>query len=295
MESIINYYYGIICNNIIKKDDYYIIESDNNKYLFAELIGSIEEVQNIIDILNRTNIKYHLLVLTKDGNNYITYEEKNYCLLKIRCNINENISLLTFETTKTKGECSWSDIWSQRVDYYEEQVEEVIKDESIKYVLQYYIGLTEIGIYYHNVLKDIYQNSELIYTISHKKISSPKNLIDYFNPLNMIIDLEIRDLAEYFKASYFNDTLTEYELLNLIDNFKFSEPMANYFYLRLLYPSYFFNLYDKYIEDKELTNDLIECIKKSKDYESLLSKVYSRLKTNNDIKIKLWFFKFQHL
>lgn len=295
MESVINYYYGITSNKIIKKDYYYIVESDNNIFLFAEILGNIEEVEHIIDLLNNTSIPYHLLVMTKEQKYFITYEEKNYCLLKVRCNIKEKISLLTFENTKTNGESNWADIWSKRIDYYESQVEEVIKDSNIKYAIQYYIGLTEIAIYYNNLLKEIYNNNDLIYTISHKKITSPINALDYYNPLNMLVDLEIRDLAEYIKMSYFNDVLTEYELLNLIDNISFSEPMANYFYLRLLYPSYFFNLYDDYIEKREVTNEMIECIKKSKDFESLLSKIYSRLKINNDIKINLWFFKFQHL
>ncbi len=294
MESVLNYYYGVFINKISKKEDYYIIESEDSVYLFAELISSIEEVKHIIDILNKTDIKYHLLVLTKDQKPFITYDEKNYCLLKVRCN-NEKPSLISFEKTRVEGTSNWADIWSKRIDYYESQVEEVIKEPNIKYALQYYIGLTEIGIYYNNVLKEIYSNNDLIYTVSHKKINSPFNPFNYYNPLNMIVDIEIRDLAEYFKMSYFNDVLTEYELLNLIDNLKFSEAMANYFFLRLLYPSYFFYLYDEYIENKELNDDTIECIKKSKDYEALLSKVYSRLKMNNDIKIKLWFFKFQHL
>ncbi len=294
MESVLNYYYGVFVNKISKKEDYYIIESEDSVYLFAELISSIEEVEHIIDILNKTDIKYHLLVLTKDQKPFITYDEKNYCLLKVRCN-NEKPSLISFEKTRVEGTSNWADIWSKRIDYYESQVEEVIKEPNIKYALQYYIGLTEIGIYYNNVLKEIYSNNDLIYTVSHKKINSPFNPFNYYNPLNMIVDIEIRDLAEYFKMSYFNDVLTEYELLNLIDNLKFSEAMANYFFLRLLYPSYFFYLYDEYIESKELNDDIIECIKKSKDYEALLSKVYSRLKMNNDIKIKLWFFKFQHL
>lgn len=295
MESIVNYFYGLVCNKISKKDDYYIIENESGIYLFAELIGSIEEVEHIINNLNNTDIKYHLLVMTKDQNMFITYEEKKYCLLKVRCNLKDKVSLLTFNKTKTDGSSNWADIWSKRIDYYESQVEEVIKEPNIKYALQYYIGLTEIAIYYNNVLKDIYTNSDLIYTVCHKKINSPCNPLDYYNPLNMLIDIEVRDLAEYFKMSYFNDVLTEYELLNLVDNLKFSEPMANYFFLRLLYPSYFFNLYDGYIENKELNNEIVECIKKSKDFESLLSKVYSRLKINSDIKIHLWFFKFQHL
>lgn len=295
MESILNYFYGIVANKVDKKDDYYVIECENGMYLLNELIGNIESVEQIIDILNRTNIKYHLLVMTKDQKLFITYDGKAYCLLKVRCSLEDKVSLLTFESTKTEGNSDWADIWSKRIDYYESQVEELIKDTNIKYALQYYIGLTEIGIYYNNVLKELYSNSDLIYTISHKRINSPFNPLDYYNPLNMLIDIEIRDLAEYFKKSYFNDVLTEYELLSLVDNLKFTDAMANYFFLRLLYPSYFFDLYDNYIETKELNNEIVECIKKSKDYETLLSKVYSRLKMNNDIKIKLWFFKFQHL
>lgn len=295
MESILNYYYGIVVNNIIKKDSYYIIECLNEKYILDELIGNIELVEQIIDILNNTNIMYHLLVMTNDQKLFFTYEEKNYCLLKVRCNLNDKILLSSFENIRTKGDSNWADIWSKRIDYYESQVEEVIKDNSIKYALQYYIGLTEIAIYYNNVLKEVYSNNDLIYTVSHKKISSPLSALDYYNPLNMIIDIEVRDLAEYFKMSYFNDVLTEYELLNIIDNLKFSDALANYFFLRLLYPSYFFNMYDKYIETRDINNDIVECIKKSKDFEALLSKVYSRLKINNNILIRLWFFKFQHL
>ena len=232
--------------------------------------------------------------MNKEGKYFVTYEEQNYCLFKIRCNLKEKISLQTFKNVKAIGNSDWALIWSKRVDYYENQVEEVIKDSTIKYAIQYYIGLTEIAISYHNKIKTIYDNN-ITYSITHKKINSPISPIDYYNPLNMIIDIEVRDLAEYFKASYFNDTLTEYELLSLIDNLKFNDILANYFFLRLLYPSYFFNLYDDFIEKKEITNEIIECIKKSKDYESLLSKVYTRLKINNSININLWFLKFQHL
>jgi len=295
MESLLNYYYGLVTINIQKDNDNYLIEAKNGTFLLAELFGNIDDVQKIIDILNKTDIKYHLLVLTKDNKLYITYEERNYCLLKIRCDLNAKISLISFSQTKTNGICNWGDIWSKRIDYYESQVEEVIKEPNIKYALQYYIGLTEIAICYFNNLKSIYNNNNLIYTVNHKQIASPINPINYYNPLNMLIDVEIRDLAEYFKMAFFNETLTDYELLHLIDNMQFNEVMANYLFLRLLYPSYFFNLYDEYIETKNINHKMILYIKKSKDYESLLSKVYSRLSMNNDIKIKLWFLRFQHL
>lgn len=295
MESLLSYYYGIVVNNIKKKDEYYIIEASDGKYLFAELFGSIENVEKIIDLLNKTNIKYHLLALTKDNKLFITYDEKNYCLLKIRCDLNHKVSLLTFSKTKTTGACNWNDIWSKRIDYYEEQIEEVIKDKSIKYAIQYYIGLTEIAIYGFNSLKEKFSNDNLVYTISHKKITSPCNPLDYYNPLNMIIDLEIRDLAEYLKASFFNETLTDYELLTLIDNTKFTDVMANFLFIRLLYPSYFFYLYDEYVETKKIDDKIFLCIKKSKEYESLLSKIYSRLSLNNKLYLRPWFIKSLHL
>ena len=295
MESILNYYYGIICNKIEKKDNYYIIKSEDATYLFGELFDNIEEVLSIIDILNKTPIKYHLLVMNKEGKLFITYEGKKYCLFKVRANPKEKINLFTFTNTKTSAISNWANLWSNRIDYYENQVEELIKEPNIKYALQYYIGLTEIAISYCNNLNELYTNNELTYTISHKTMKSPVSYLDYYNPLNMIKDIEVRDLAEYFKMSYFNDVLTESELLSLIDSLRFNEAMSNYFFLRLLYPSYFFNLYDEYIESKELNDEIFECIKKSKDYESLLLKVYSRLKTNNDIKINIWFFKSLHL
>ena len=294
MESLINYYYNINALNIQLKDDYYLVQSDNNLFLLCELQEKPEELMKIIDILNGTNIKYHLLVLTKDNNLYVTYNEKNYCLFKVRFKPKKKNSLLTFSNVKVEGLCNWNEAWSKRIDYYETQVEEVITEPSVKYALQYYIGLTEISIYFHNVLKEKYSNNDLRYSLSHKKINCPVSGIDYYNPANLIIDVEIRDLAEYFKSAYFNEILTESELLSLIDNVKFNDAMANYLFLRLLYPSYFFNLYDEYIETKRIDNKMILYIKKSKDYESLLTKVYSRLKINNNILIHLWFFKFQH-
>lgn len=291
MESLISYYYHININSIIQNNGDYLIKDEDNEYLLCKLEEPIEELMSIVNCLNKTSIKYHLLVLTIEGKLFITYDEKNYCLFKVRTSKNERLSLQTFSQIKENSKCNWGSIWSERIDYYETQVEEVIKEPSIKYALQYYIGLTEIAIYYFNVLKEKYTESELIYSICHKRINSPVNYLNYYNPCNMIIDLEIRDLAEYFKSAFFNETLTESELLDLINHIKFSDVMANYLFLRLLYPSYYFDIHDEYIESREIDDKMIHIIKKSKDYESLLNKVYNRLKQNNNILIKLWFLK----
>ncbi len=295
MESIINYYYGIVPEKMEKKDNDYLVYSSNSLFLFSEIINNEVEFEQIINLLNTTDIPYHLVVMTKENKPYVLYDEKKYCLLKVRFDNTKKISIFSFNNYSFKGDSNWADVWSKRVDYYESQVMDYVKDISVKYALQYYIGLAEIGISYANNLIDMFSKEDIKYTLSHKRISLPIKGIDYYNPLNIIVDIEVRDIAEYIKYAYFEDILTEYEILNMIDKIKFNEVLGNYFFLRLLYPSYFFYEYDEYVEKGEVNNKIFDYMKKSKDYEALLSKIYSRLRTYIDIKINLWFLKSQHL
>lgn len=294
MESIVNYYYNLKVDNIVLKKDYYFIKADNTNYILKVLNEPIIELEKIINILNTTNITYHLLVLTKEGKTFFTYENKNYVLLKIRCILSKKISLFEFNKYTKIGICNWGNMWIERVDYYESQVEEIIKNKEIKYALEYYIGLTDISIQYYNNLKEYYNENGLEYSLSHRHLTSPINSISFYDPTNIIIDLKVRDIAEYLKESFFSEILTESEILSIIDNIKLNNAMANYLFLRLLYPSYFFNLYDEYIETKNINNNIYIYIKKSREYESLLSKIYSRLVTKNELLIKLWFIKSLH-
>ena len=109
----------------------------------------------------------------------------------------------------------------------------------------------------------------------------------------MIIDLNVRDIAEYIKMSFFEDILTDSEILTIVNNLNFNNIMANMFLVRLIYPSYFFNLYDQYIESREVNKKMFLYMKKSHEYESLITKIYSRLLIKNDIKAYMWIFKVQ--
>ena len=40
-------------------------------------------------------------------------------------------------------------------------------------------------------------------TISHKRITNQTTLFDLYNPLELIIDLNVRDVAEYIKFKFF--------------------------------------------------------------------------------------------
>ena len=292
MENILNYYYDINVIDIKKYDYYYLITSDEGeKYLFNEIVN-VSQLKEIIDYLNNTNMLYHLLMLTKEQNITITYNDKEYALFKVRDN--DNLNIFSFSNLITNGKCIWGTLWSNRVDYYLEQLKEVVDINEIKYAMDYYISLAEIAISYFNTLEEIYKSSKLTYTISHHVTSSPISKYELYNPSNMCKDLIVRDVAEYIKTSFFEDILTNNEILNLIDKINLNEQLANYLLVRLIYPSYMFKIYDKYIETKEIDRKFYEYMKKSRKYEHLLANIYNKLKLKFPIKAYIYFFKDQY-
>lgn len=292
MENILNYYYQLNIIDIKKKDYYYLLTTDEyEQYIFNEIIDSNELKENL-DYLNNTNVLYDLLVLTKEGNITINYNDKEYALFKVRNN--ENLNILSFSNLITTGKLKWGTLWSNRVDYYLEQIAEVVEQKEIKYAMDYYISLAEIAISYFNTLSEIYNENTLTFTLSHHIVTSPIDKYMFYNPSNMCFDLSVRDIAEYIKESFFNDILTNYEILSLIDKINLNEALANYLLVRLIYPSYIFKLYDIFIETKELNKKFYEYMKKSREYETLLSTIYNKLKLKYSIKAYIYFFKDQY-
>lgn len=292
MENILNYYYQLNIIDIKKKDYYYLLTTDEyEQYIFNEIIDSNELKENL-DYLNNTNVLYDLLILTKEGNITINYNDKEYALFKVRNN--ENLNILSFSNLITTGKLKWGTLWSNRVDYYLEQIAEVVEQKEIKYAMDYYISLAEIAISYFNTLSEIYNENTLTFTLSHHIVTSPIDKYMFYNPSNMCFDLSVRDIAEYIKESFFNDILTNYEILSLIDKINLNETLANYLLVRLIYPSYIFKLYDIFIETKELNKKFYEYMKKSREYETLLSTIYNKLKIKYSIKAYIYFFKDQY-
>lgn len=292
MENYLSYYYGIKVLDIKEYDNYYIVSTESGKYLLCE-VHDISLTQKIIDYLNNTNFLYYLLTFTKEEKLVVNIDDKDYSLFKIR-DVDSNIDILLFSNYKMKGNCNWGTIWSERVDYYLEQIKEIVDSLEIKYVMDYYLSVAEIAISYFNNLQEIYNNNILDYSISHYVVDFDMNKENYYNPANMCIDLSIRDVAEYIKFVFFEEIKTNKEILDLVDRIKLDDAMANYFLVRLIYPSYFFRVFDKYIQTNKIDKKVDVYIQKNRDYESLLSMIYSKLKNRFDIKAYIYFFKSQY-
>lgn len=285
MIDFLNYYYNILFSRVDEDNNFFFCYLESDLYLFEEYNGELSNLINIMDILNNYDCPYHLPLYNRDNSLITNYDDKEYVLMKVRCSINGTLDFNKTFFIKAQGESKWGSIWASRVDYYEKQFDELDIDKRIMYAMQYYIGLTENAIALFN---NYYSSAEC--AIMHRQVSSPIKQIEYYDPLNLLIDISIRDFSEYFKSSFFNEILTDSDLLLLIDNLNISADMSIFLFIRLLYPSYFFNIYDDDFNDDRL----FLIIKKSSDYESLLRKVYSRLNYKYNLNVNIWFLKFQH-
>ena len=96
------------------------------------------------------------------------------------------------------------------------------------------------------------------------------------NPLSFVFDLEVRDVAEYLKSMFFKKDI-EYcldELKSYLSIRKLNIYEYHMFYARLLYPSYYFDVYDSVMNKNANEEELVKIVKRSNDYEKFLKKTY---------------------
>ena len=103
----------------------------------------------------------------------------------------------------------------------------------LKESFYYYSGLNELSM---NLLNYVDYNN-IKFHIAHKRID--KNC-DLYNPLNIIIDSKVRDIAEYIKISFFNDEINEDEIIQIIISNIIEKDEIILLFARLIYPSYYF-------------------------------------------------------
>ena len=91
----------------------------------------------------------------------------------------------------------------------------------------------------------------------------------------MILDYNIRDLAEYIKFAFFKEKLNIDKIIHYINNLNLNSTMMNLLFVRLLFPTYYFDHYEKIVNDEEDETELINIINKTPDFEVFLSKFYN--------------------
>ncbi len=285
MRNVLNYYYGMDVSNIHQKDKfYYFIYHDALYIMMACDKPNIQDIYEYTVYLKQFNYPCHEIIVNKFDSLLTIYDNCEYVLMKVfvtrkTIDINDILhSNVEYISDKLKL-LPWHVLWSSKVDYLEYQMNQMgKKSELIRDSFNYYIGLAENAISLSSGLSSPY-------CLSHDRIHYNDSLIDLYNPLFFVIDFKYRDICEYFKSCYFNGV--DNDIFCYIDNYVYTYDDGCLFLSRMLFPTYYFDVYEKIINDIDDSslNVILDLVY---NYEALLKNINAYLNRKFSIPILDW-------
>ncbi len=284
MKNALQYYYHLTIDNIHQNAGVYKFVIQNVYYAFSPYdgdLGYVDTLYNLsVQMLNQ-GIYCHQIVLNAEQKVLTYVNGIPYVLLKSYYAMEEKITLehiIQFSTMTMNVNYSneirrdhWGKLWSEKIDYFEYQVNQFGKSHpTIRESFSYFVGIAETGISLLGQSTLDYKN----FVVSHKRIKRTQTLFDLYNPLSFIIDLKIRDVCEYFKESF----ITNGDIWSDIEYYLTTNQLTNYeyfmFFVRMFYPSFYFDLYEDIINHNKDEKQLLHIIERAPQYEQLLKKIY---------------------
>ena len=279
MKNALNYYYDLKIDTIHQKDKNYYFNLNKRKYVLLESyeIDHLNEIYRLSEFLNINKI-----VLNKDKQIITNINDKNYILLKInienkKINLSDIIELnnIQYYLENKLLKINWFKLWTEKIDYFEYQINQFGKKYPIiRECINYYIGLAECAI---AIVKNTGSNVYL--SLSHYRVTT--NSFDLYNPLNCIIDYRVRDVCEYIKYCFFNDIDIEKEINLFLSYNNLTPDECNLFIARLMFPTYFFDMYEDIINNKIEEQYIKKIISKVDKYEKFLKYIYQQMRNNS--------------
>ena len=261
MKNIIEYYYNLRIDELHNNNDVYHFDLNNNHFTFKPYTDNIDKSYDIYKlntiISNKLNIDS---IIPNKYNNPLTKVYDTYYILilnktkvKLSLPLISNMALSNINITSLERN-KWELLWESKIDYYELQVRENEKKYPlIRESFNYFIGMAENAISYL-----VNTKLELKPTITDQKVISHNNK-NIFKELN-----------EYFYYNY-------YSLYGI-----------RILFSRILYPSFYFILYDEIISNKKEEKELNKIISRINDYEVYLYNIYLYLRKHYDIPTIEW-------
>lgn len=288
MNNFVDYFYNMNINDIKYQGNYY-------SFIYKGFTYKLYLVDNNININYMLNINKRLIrhtlsseiIINKDNEYISKYDDKSYILIKVFVSDNKKITLdeinyLANSLYTDNINSNWGLLWEKKIDY----LENLIYENGKKYPIMvdsfnYFVGMAENAISYYN---DILDTNNYRYVISHKNIRWNDSLEDLYNPLNIIFDYQVRDVAEYIKNAFF---LNNNDIINEINNYLHINPLSltdvKLLIARLLYPSFYFQMYEDilvYGMNEKIINLVIDKLPR---YENYLRNIIDYFKRNYDI------------
>ena len=302
MKNTINYYYNLNPNKINQIFNYYYFYVDNELYYFKIFDCNVKDIEAIYQFnqeMLRKNIMVNEIINNKT-NTILTYvNQVPYLLTKISININKPIYLSEISYLSNTYlpypeqlmRSNWANLWANKIDYLEYHHEQ----NHQKYPLlsgsfDYFVGMTENAISYLNyVIYTMSPQKSDIGVISHDALLFDDTVYALYDPQNIIIDHKARDLGEYIKLSFFKDN---YSIFDELDNYfhynYFSIYGIHLLMARILYPSFYFEMYDAIINHQANESEVMRITSRIDEYENYLADIWKYFHKYYQIKDIPW-------
>ena len=291
MEDILKYYYDLSNIEIQKRDDNFLIVDDKDyTYLLCKYHN--EDINYIINILsNYKNNKYGLFIKNREGSYILKYDKNEYVLILLRGILNEEVNLQDIIINNNvfrylnNYNIDLIELWSKKIDYLEYQISELAKENrEVLNSFSFFIGLAENAITFISVNNINFNNIRK--SLEHKRMNLISNVY-YYNPLNILIDYNIRDLAEYVKSNILKDDILN-NVNYILDNAQLNSDELKLFYARLMFPTYYFDLVEDIILNKENESILDLYVENVDKIINFLNDTYIEIKKRISIDIPVW-------
>lgn len=277
MKNVILYYYNLNNINITPYKEKVLVKSNKDIFWF-ERVSNLDEVKLQYELTKDID-EYYDFIINKEKSIFTRYKDNYYVLLKVKDNnknyFNKIINPIEIDTKEDI--IGWVDLWIKKCDFIEYQMNHIINkykvvDESI----DYYIGLIEVAIAYLSYNE---KSKETKKYLVHKRIDK-KN---FYNPLNVKIDLKERDLAGYLKYLFLENVYTEENVFNVLQKANLSYDASIRLFSRLLFPSHYLDVYDRVVADEIGQDELKKIVLRSNEYELFLKMIFKILNKKNEM------------
>ena len=250
--------------------------------MFYLVLNDVNLVENIYKYIVENNIESFNIILNKEGNLFSDVDKKKYVLLRVKGILKYEVKFDEFKYYPVNSNgVNWGTLWSERIDYYEVQIRELgIKYQTVLNSFGMFSGLAENAILYFNMTMEKFGDLESNVGIVHNRVKYPCYLIDYYNPVNFVIDYSVRDIGEYIKSYIISDDFDFNNVITLINRMYLNDLMFNLLYARLLYPTFYFDVFDKIILEDGKDSDIVFTLDKIDIYLDTLKRLYDRF--NNE-------------
>lgn len=288
MNNAILFFYNINVQEIKKiNDNYYFTYLSNNYviYSYKRDITEAESIYNLnLDMLSKGLIGYEI-ILTQNREILFIHGGTYYILMKFpniknRVITYEDVISFYFPTPKNKflnlDKSNWGYNWSGKIDFIEYQFSQVKnKFPILENSIDYFVGIWENAISYFNDNVTFLEEK----FVCHKRVDTKMDLLEFLNPLNFVIDYKERDKGEYLKSYVINNNYSSVQLKKLLQGS--SKNNIILLISRILFPSYYFDLYEDIVLKEKNEEEIIKMIEKRKNINNLLKYIFENFSNYN--------------